>query len=133
MKKLIASALFALIFTTPAHGQGTEVAFFTGNYTVEGFNFNGSQYTGTATITSVADEIYRVEWNINGEQFSGIGFLDGSKLLVGGLDFPLVVSYTPDSVGNLVGTWLIPGAPATSTEKLTRVSAANVAGRLARI
>lgn len=120
MKKIVTLCALALLVVVPVNGQ---TADFSGSYTVDGSNFNGSQYTGTATILAVADQVYRVEWNINGEQFSGIGFKDGSKLVVGGLDFPLVVSYAVDGAGNLNGTWLIPGAPATSTEKLTRVQA----------
>lgn len=78
-----------------------------GNYVVEGFNPNGSKYSGAAVIKQSGDR-YSVVWNIADQIFSGTGTVSGSVFTVnyknpsggGGV---VVYDITPS--GQLVGKW----------------------------
>ena len=109
----LVTTLALLAGASTAHTQQSWV----GDYVVTGVNHNGSTYKGTATIRTIVNNTYHVAWQTGTQEYAGFGFVDAQGyLVVGGLDFPLIVSYAPGGSG----TWLEPGAPTVATEKLTK-------------
>ena len=90
-----------------------------GTYRVEGTNFDGSRYTGTATITPTADLTCDIQWQ-TGSTADGICMLDGDVLAasyVMGKSVGLVVYRILDD-GTLEGRWTIAGQQGVGTEVL---------------
>lgn len=116
MRTILIVLITAGALLTGASTAQTQQAW-AGQYRVSGVNPDGSVYSGAATITSIAKNMYDVVWQTGTESYGGFGYVDAKGyLIVGGLQSPLIASYAPDGSG----TWLAPGAPTVATEKLTK-------------
>ena len=92
-----------------------------GKYAVEGTNFDGSPYSGTATITPSSDSTCRIQWKTGDSSSSGFCMLANKAFaaaykLGGGVGL-VVYELQPD--GSLKGYWTIADKPGAGTEKLT--------------
>ncbi|MCB1164774.1 MAG: fibronectin-binding protein [Leptospiraceae bacterium] len=91
-------------------GQGVS-----GEYQVQGSNPDGSPYRGTVQITRDGDA-YKFEWNIAGQQYSGVGVREGDTLTVDWGQQDPVVYQVQDDGNRLVGSW----AAGQANEELNR-------------
>lgn len=74
-----------------------------GTYSVEGYNTNGSRYTGRVYIT-VKNGVAFFRWEIANDTYHGQGTLNGSVLTIDwGAADPVIYQVNPD--GSLDGTW----------------------------
>ena len=116
MKKIIASALFALSMIAPAAAQSIG-----GSYTSAGTNLDGSPYTGTVEITLTSETTCTIHWVTGGSTSDGICSRNGDAFAAAyvlGDAFGLVVyKVLPD--GTLDGLWTIAGQGGNGTEVLT--------------
>jgi hypothetical protein len=92
-----------------------------GNYTVSGTNFDGSAYSGTATITPSSNSTCRIEWHTGATTSAGFCMLANKAFaaaykLGGGVGL-VVYELQPD--GSLKGVWTIADKPGAGTETLT--------------
>lgn len=116
MKRLLACALLVLSSLAPATAQSIG-----GNYSVEGTNFDGSPYSGTAKITITSETTCVIEWATGGTASSGICMRNDTSFAAGygmGNDIGLVV-YKVHPDGSLEGLWTIAGKDGNGTETLT--------------
>ena len=116
MKRTLASALLAVSLASPAAAQVVSA----GTYCVEGTNFDGSSYSGTATITLESDTTCSIEWKTGDTTSQGFCMLNGSAFAAGyvlGDDIGLVV-YEVKRDGVLDGAWTIAGKNGSGTEVL---------------
>lgn len=116
MKRLLASALLALSLAAPASAQSIG-----GNYSVAGTNFDGSPYTGTATITLTSETTCAIAWKTGGTSSEGICMRNDDAFSAGyvlGKDIGLIVYKVMDD-GSLHGLWTIAGKNGNGTEVLT--------------
>lgn len=75
---LLAIAISACAFPEEAFDGSLE-----GSYYVNGFDQQGTEYSGLLTITATEDEnVYAMQWIITGSVQEGIGTVDGSQLIV---------------------------------------------------
>lgn len=92
----------------------------TGTYTVEGTNFDGSAYGGTATIELSSDTTCHIHWS-TGTESDGICMLYGNAFAAGYVfktgSVGLVVYQVMDD-GTLEGAWTIDGQSGSGTETL---------------
>jgi hypothetical protein len=115
MKKLLFAAALGLLAVEPASAQSIG-----GTYKVEGTNFDGSPYTGTAEITLTSSTTCVIHWETGGSTSDGIcsrnaeAFAAAYKL---GDAIGLVV-YKVMEDGTLEGLWTIAGKEGNGTEKL---------------
>jgi len=114
---LICMAL-TLSLGTPAQAQSIG-----GEYDVEGENFDGSAYTGTATITVTSSDTCRIQWE-TGTSSSGICMIYGNAfsaayVMDNGAVGLLV--YEIKSDGTLDGVWTITDTDGAGTETLTPI------------
>jgi hypothetical protein len=79
-------------------------ADISGRYSVNGTNTNSTTYHGTVTIRRDGNR-YRFDWLIaNVGVYSGIGVLDGGRIIVDwGQKYPVIYQVSPSGV--LSGTW----------------------------
>jgi hypothetical protein len=116
MKKLLFAAAFGLLAAQSASAQSIG-----GTYKVDGTNFDGSAYTGTAEITLTSSTTCTIHWETGGSTSDGIcsrnadAFAAAYKL---GDAIGLVV-YKVMEDGTLEGLWTIAGKEGNGTEKLT--------------
>ena len=92
-----------------------------GKYTVKGTNFDGSPYSGTATITRSSNSTCRIEWKTGGSTSSGFCMLAGEALAAA---YKLnesvgLVLYELQDDGSLKGIWTIADKSGAGTEVLT--------------
>lgn len=94
-----------------------------GDYRVEGRNFDGSRYTGTARIEVTSATTCRIAWE-TGTSSSGICML-AENLLAAGYVFDSgtvgLVVYRLNSDGSLDGTWTIADTAGAGSETLTPI------------
>lgn len=93
----------------------------TGNYIVNGTNFDGSRYKGEARITATSEFTCEIVWKTGGSTSSGICMRDGNAFTAGyelGGKVGLVI-YMVQSDGTLDGRWTVAGVNAVGTEILT--------------
>ena len=89
MRKVILAAAFLA-----AGCFGAAAADIGGTYDVQGTNLDGSEYSGTATITVTTKNTCRIEWVTGGTTSSGICMRNGSAFsaaYVLGKDIGLVI------------------------------------------
>lgn len=91
-----------------------------GSYRVEGTNFNGSPYGGTAEITLTSEVTCEIVWTTGPSVSSGICMRDGNAFtaayeLQGKIG---LIIYLVQDDGTLVGSWTIAGTNAVGTEVL---------------
>jgi hypothetical protein len=116
MRKLLFAAALGLFAAQAASAQSIG-----GKYKVEGTNFDGSPYTGTAEITLTSSTTCVIHWETGGSTSDGIcsrndnAFAAAYKL---GDAIGLVV-YKIMEDGSLEGLWTIAGKEGNGTEKLT--------------
>lgn len=92
-----------------------------GSYVVEGTNFNGSPYGGSAQITLTSETTCVIEWVTGGTTSQGICMRNGGSFAAAyvlGNATGLVVYEVMDD-GSLEGLWTIAGKDGNGTEVLT--------------
>jgi hypothetical protein len=116
-------ALAVLILTTVAASSARAEALV-GKYDCRGMNAGANVYRGEVTITQKGRG-YRIDWRIGPQEYNGIGFVDGDRLVVswiivaqGALSHG-VVNYKINKNGTLEGKWLDASATGVYTEVLT--------------
>jgi hypothetical protein len=97
-----------------------------GTYTCQGVEPDGTPYQGIVQITANAGS-YDVIWIFgSGQQYHGLGVVNGNVLAVSYFtNRPGVVAYkieNADAEPRLTGQWTVVGAGAVFAETLTRVS-----------
>ena len=92
-----------------------------GNYTVYGKNFDGSEYTGTATITFINDLSCVIEWVSGPNTSNGICMKNGNMFAAAYQQQGLfgILSYQILDDGALDGAWTVAGQDGYGVEKLT--------------
>lgn len=110
------AALFA-VAATAAVAQSVS-----GRYTVEGRNFDGSRYRGTAEIEVTSKNTCRIVWN-TGSTFQGICMRNGTVFAAsygqGGTAGLVIYEIRPD--GRMEGLWTVADRDGVGTETLLPV------------
>lgn len=91
-----------------------------GRYAVDGTNFDGSRYGGTAEITLTSETTCNIAWE-TGSTARGICMRNGDTFAasyVMGEAIGLVI-YSIESDGSLEGLWTVAGQDGVGTEILT--------------
>ena len=92
-----------------------------GSYRAKGTNFDGSPYSGTATITPSSKTTCRIEWKTAGTSSAGFCMLAGGALAAAYKlgDAVGLVLYKLEPDGSLSGVWTIADKSGSGTETLT--------------
>lgn len=112
---MAAGLLLATVIATAATAQNVG-----GRYQVQGTNFNGSPYRGTATITLTSDTTCRIQWNV-GTTADGICMRNGNafsaayQMSTGRVG---LVIYRIRDDGTLDGIWTLAGQDGSGREVL---------------
>jgi hypothetical protein len=105
----------ALLAATAAQGQGIG-----GRYTIQGTNFDGSPYGGTAEIVLTSDVTCEIYWTTGGTTSRGICMRSDDVFTAGyelsGKIGLIIYRVRPDGV--LDGSWTIAGTNAVGYEVL---------------
>jgi hypothetical protein len=123
VRRLLATAAVAAVIFALATGcRAADTKDITGRYSCEGTNPAGQTYKGTVEITKKGDT-YHLAWSIGaGDNYEGLGILEGDTLAVsyyGGATG--VVVYKVQKGGKLVGKWaVVEGEGKVYTETLTK-------------
>ena len=113
-------ASLAVALIAAALGVGPAAAqSLGGDYRVEGTNFDGSRYKGTARITITSNTTCRISWS-TGTEASGIcmrtdDVIAASYKMGGSLG---LIIYRLQSDGSLDGVWTIADQSGAGTERL---------------
>jgi hypothetical protein len=115
--RLIAVALAVMLSGVTA-AQAQDVG---GTYRVQGTNFDGSPYGGTAVITPSSNSTCRIEWKTGSTSSSGFCMLSNGALAAAyRLNNSIgLVLYELQADGALKGVWTIADRPGAGTETLT--------------
>ena len=120
MKYLTAFVFLAMLAApaTVAHAEDANVA---GSYRVDGTNFDGSAYRGTAEIVMTGKNTCHIHWKIGRDDFNGFCLVRGRIFTSGyrGGNSVGLVSYGIKEDGAISGIWAIDGKTGTGTETLT--------------
>jgi hypothetical protein len=115
---------FGLALMLLAGGAATAAAQTVGGrYAVNGTNFNGSSYSGTAVITRSSNTTCRIHWNTGDTTSEGFCMLANRSFAAAyklGSAIGLVV-YDLQPDGSLVGVWTIADKSGSGAETLTPV------------
>ncbi|MBV9827373.1 MAG: hypothetical protein JO001_17165 [Alphaproteobacteria bacterium] len=116
MRHVIAVAAAMLLSGTAAFAADVG-----GNYKVAGTNFDGSAYSGTATISPSSNSTCRIQWQTAGTSSSGFCMLANNSLAAAYKlnDSVGLVLYELQSDGTLKGFWTIADKEGAGTETLT--------------
>jgi len=113
---LVRLGLAALLATAPAAATAQSVS---GTYTVEGRNFDGSRYRGTAEISVTSKNTCRIVWNV-GTVSEGICMRNGTVFAAsygqGGTTGLVIYEIRPD--GRMEGLWTMADRDGVGTETL---------------
>ena len=92
-----------------------------GDYTVAGTNFDGSPYSGTATITPSSNSTCRIEWKTGSTTSQGFCMLADKAFAAAYKlnDSVGLVVYELQGDGTLKGYWTIADKSGAGTETLT--------------
>jgi len=92
-----------------------------GTYNVAGTNFDGSSYSGTATITPSSNSTCRIEWKTGSTDSTGFCMLANKAFAAAYKlnDSVGLVVYELQPDGSLKGYWTIADKPGAGTETLT--------------
>jgi hypothetical protein len=115
--KRIALAVLVSLFTMPS----VLAQSIGGSYAVNGKNFDGSSYVGTAQIELLSDVTCSIYWQTGGSSSQGICMRSGSVFTAAysmGNVIGLVI-YDASANGTLTGTWTIAGKSGVGYETLT--------------
>jgi hypothetical protein len=116
MRTIMLSLAMLGIASVPAAAQSIG-----GTYTVSGTNFDGSKYSGEATITLTSDTTCAIHWETGGSTSDGICMRNDDAFSASyamGKEVGLVV-YKIKKDGSLHGLWTIAGQNGNGTEVLT--------------
>ncbi|MBX3566969.1 MAG: hypothetical protein KF914_02860 [Rhizobiaceae bacterium] len=116
MRTLACAAATGLLLLS----AGANAQSIGGRYDVEGTNFDGSPYSGTAEIKAASDSTCTIVWNTAGEISRGICMRHGNAFAAGyslGKAIGLVV-YQVMQDGTMRGVWTIAGQSGSGTEIL---------------
>ncbi len=116
MKVVIGAALLTAALSAAASAQSVG-----GRYRVDGTNFDGSRYSGTATITRTSNTTCRIHWETGGTSSDGFCMLANGSFAAAyklGNSVGLVL-YELQANGTLTGYWTIADKPGAGTETLT--------------
>jgi hypothetical protein len=116
MRQIVLATAFALGSIGLAAAQDVG-----GSYAVEGSNFDGSPYTGTAEITLLSETTCSIEWTTGPTTSSGICMRNGNAFSAGyamGEVIGLLI-YEIMADGSMQGIWTVAGQNGTGTEILT--------------
>jgi hypothetical protein len=114
------AAIFGLLLTTGL-ASASVAQTIGGDYVVNGTNFDGSAYSGNATITRSSDSTCRIRWQTGGTTSNGFCMLANKSFAAAyrlGNDVGLVV-YELQPDGSLEGYWTIADKSGSGAEKLT--------------
>jgi hypothetical protein len=115
------ASLFALALAALASSASAQT--ISGRYQVQGKNFNGTNYSGTAEIVSTANNTCRITWVTGSTTSRGICMRNGNSFAAGynmsGAVGLVIYEVKPD--GSLDGLWTIADQPGMGTERLVPV------------
>ncbi|MBX3578154.1 MAG: hypothetical protein KF723_13180 [Rhizobiaceae bacterium] len=116
MRVFLASCLVSLGMIVPASAQSIG-----GTYTVEGTNFDGSPYSGTAEIVLTSETTCVIQWITGGTTSQGICMRNDDAFSAGYVlgDAIGLVVYKVNPDGSMHGLWTIAGKDGNGTEVLT--------------
>ena len=116
MKTFAAACLLSLAAAFPAAAQSIG-----GTYTVEGTNFDGSPYSGTAEIVLTSETTCVIQWITGGTTSQGICMRNDDAFSAGYVlgDAIGLVVYKVAADGSMHGLWTIAGKEGNGTEVLT--------------
>ena len=116
MRQFIIAGALALAATTVVSAQ--EIG---GTYDVAGTNLNGSEYTGTAEITSLSETTCSIDWNTGETTSSGVCMRNGIAFAAAHVqgDILGLLIYEIQEDGSMVGYWTVAGMDGAGTETLT--------------
>ena len=115
MRTLLAAVMLTAGFATVASAQSVG-----GKYKVQGTNFDGSAYGGTAVISRSSDSTCRIHWTTGSSSSDGFCMLANKSLAAAyrlGDDVGLVL-YELQPDGTLKGYWTIADKAGSGTETL---------------
>ncbi len=121
MRIFIAALALAVLGGAVLGGAAASAQTVGGRYKVQGTNFDGSSYSGTATISRSSNTTCRIEWKTGGTSSSGFCMLSSGSLAAAyklGSSVGLVL-YELQSDGKLNGVWTIADKSGAGTEVLT--------------
>jgi hypothetical protein len=116
MRAIVTAVIVAALSGTAALAQDVG-----GIYKVQGTNFDGSPYSGTAKITPSSNSTCRIEWKTGDSSSTGFCMLSNGALAAAyklGNSVGLVL-YALESDGTLKGVWTIADKSGAGTEVLT--------------
>ena len=92
-----------------------------GSYTIEGTNFDGSPYGGTASITVASNSTCEIVWSTGASESAGICMLLDDAFAAGYVlqDKVGLIVYKLRGDGVLSGVWTVAGMDGAGTEVLT--------------
>ena len=116
MTKTVLASAFVLALALPAAAQDIG-----GTYNVDGTNFNGSAYGGTAEITLTSQTTCIIEWTTGGTTSQGICMRNDDSFAAAYVlgDKTGLVVYKVADDGSMHGLWTIAGQDGNGTEVLT--------------
>ncbi len=115
--RLYTAAIAACLLALPAAASAQDIG---GRYKVEGTNFDGSRYTGTAVIALTSKSTCTINWD-TGSIAKGICMRNGSSFAASyimGKAIGLVI-YRINNDGSMEGLWTVAGDDGVGTETLT--------------
>ncbi|MGO9133778.1 MAG: hypothetical protein ACLP8A_06975 [Methylovirgula sp.] len=121
MRVLTASIAALGLLATVSFAQAADVG---GKYKVNGTNFDGSKYSGTAEITVSSNTTCQIVWHTGGSTSKGI-CMRVNDVLVAGYEMSGdvgLVAYQIKSNGVLDGIWTIANKDGAGTDVLTPAS-----------
>jgi hypothetical protein len=115
MKRLILAA--AIVCCSALPGLAQEIG---GIYDVDGTNFDGSKYGGTAKIVLTSDTTCEIYWTTGSTTSEGICMRNGIAFAAGYVlgDKTGLVVYEIKDDGTLEGLWTIAGMNGNGAERL---------------
>jgi hypothetical protein len=116
MRTVALAATAAVLWSAAASAQTIG-----GDYTVAGTNFDGSAYSGTATIKPSSDSTCRIDWKTGSSTSTGFCMLANKAFAAAYKlnDSVGLVVYELQPDGSLKGYWTIADKPGSGTETLT--------------
>ena len=118
MRIMIGAAILAAAIAAPADAQSVG-----GQYRVDGTNFDGSRYAGTATIRRSSNTTCRIHWETGGSSSDGFCMLSNGSFAaayrLGNVVGLVLYDLQPD--GTLKGIWTIADKAGAGTEILTPI------------
>ncbi len=106
----------------PKKSSAATAQGFAGNYSVKGYNADGSQYSGTAKIGTDSNGQCNMSWTLDGSVFSGL-CIDMEDILTVAYQVDgavTVATYVKSDNGGIEGVWVAQGVDGMGAEELAR-------------